>query len=105
MATQRARVPGFSAPGAKPKELRPAGAGREGGSGEAEQALEGERRTQGRTPLADRAHARFPQMSPVFGEASLGRACVFGHCGQTVPRRQSALVLPLETYAVRSLQV
>ena len=81
------------------------GAGREGGSGEAEQALEGERRTQGRTPLADRAHARFPQMSPVFGEARLGRACVFGHCGQTVPRRQSALVLPLETYAVRSLQV
>ena len=32
MATQRARVPGFSAPGAKPKELRPAGAGREGGA-------------------------------------------------------------------------
>lgn len=55
------------------------GAGREGGSREAEQALEGERRTQGRTPLADRAHARFPQMSAVFGEASLGsgeRACL-----------------------------
>ena len=32
MATQRARVPGFSAPGAKPKELRPAGAGQEGGA-------------------------------------------------------------------------
>lgn len=32
MATQRARIPGFSALGAKPEELRPAGAGREGGA-------------------------------------------------------------------------
>lgn len=55
------------------------GAGREGGSGEAEPALEGERRMQGRTRLADRTHACFPQTSPVFGKAILGsveRACL-----------------------------
>lgn len=95
--------------------------GRGGGTSDPEPELAGERRRQGRTPLAGSAsgersgctplagkeQARFLRWARRFGGASAGswELVAFGAHGQTVSGRPSALLLPTETHAAWSRQV